>query len=302
MTVRSAIEPYVRPNVEIDWSNPDLPQCPTTRTTPGLEANRRYFDTPKWALSYFHYCHRDEQFRSHFAAATGSWDDKVVVDVGCGPGNVYATIGGKPRLLIGIDIAAGSLKIAQELGYTPLLADAEDVPLVDGFADIVVVNATLHHCDHMERVLAEAARMVAPGGILVTDQDPQYSAYDFRGLGRMVWDVRVPVYRWLKRSFHADPEEQAVALASEIHHDACAGVTMDMYHQVLAPLGFTVELYRHNNNVGAELFDGEQGRAQFKFRVAQRLSGINPDSADAALTIMCRATRTASAAPSSTAA
>ncbi|WP_218080651.1 methyltransferase domain-containing protein [Anthocerotibacter panamensis] len=29
------------------------------------------------------------------------------------------------------------------------------------------VEATLHHCDNMERVLAEVARLVRPNGILI---------------------------------------------------------------------------------------------------------------------------------------
>ena len=34
----------------------------------------------------------------------GSWDDKIVVDIGCKHLYLYATLGGKPRLLIGVDM------------------------------------------------------------------------------------------------------------------------------------------------------------------------------------------------------
>ena len=88
----------------------------------------------------------------------------MVVDIGCGPGNVHASLKCSPQLLIGVDVSANALAMAERLGYTPLLADAHALPLVDQFADYVVLNATLHHCDDMTRVLAEAARLVRPGG------------------------------------------------------------------------------------------------------------------------------------------
>jgi len=92
----------------------------------------------------------------------GSWDGKIVVDVCCGPGNLFASLGGSPRLVIGIDISKGGLQMAKQLGYIPILADAQHLPLASGFADIVTLNAALHHCDDMAKVLAEAARLVRP--------------------------------------------------------------------------------------------------------------------------------------------
>ena len=62
--------------------------------------------------------------------------------------------------------------MAREVGYTTILADAHHLPFVDGFADIVVANATVHHCDDMSRILTEAARLVRPGGLLFTDHIP----------------------------------------------------------------------------------------------------------------------------------
>jgi ubiquinone/menaquinone biosynthesis C-methylase UbiE len=38
-------------------------------------------------------------------------------------------------MLIGVDISRNSLKMAQEVGYAPILADAHDLPFIDGFAD-----------------------------------------------------------------------------------------------------------------------------------------------------------------------
>jgi SAM-dependent methyltransferase len=290
-SLRSVLQPYLSPAAEIDWTDATLPVGRIVNRTPGLEANSLYFDNPEWTRNYFNACHRDENFRARWQSACGSWDGKIVVDIGCGPGNVFATLGGAPELLIGADVSRGALQMARKLGYQPILADAHELPFISGFADIVVVNATLHHCDDMARVLAEAARLVAPGGILVTDHDPQLSAWNFKGLAKWAWILRLTAYRWLKLGFHGTTEEQSLALQSEIHHVPGSGVTRELYDSVLGSLGFDVETYFHNNEVGSSALAGDCGRARLRYRMAQALSGLDPKSRDCALSILCRATR-----------
>ena len=131
--------------------------------TLSLGGNAQYFGHEEWGRGYLEACHRDPPFIDRWKHATGSWDNKVVVDIGCGPGNVFASLGGTPSLLVGVDVSFGALKMAKNIGYTPLLADVQDLPLRSGIADIVVINATMHHADNMELVLSEAARLVKPG-------------------------------------------------------------------------------------------------------------------------------------------
>jgi len=290
-SLRHLLQPYLRATADVRWDEDDLAVCPIVNRSLGLEANSQYFDHEDWAKNYFETCHRDERFRARWLAATGAWDDKIVVDIGCGPGNVFATVGGAPKILIGVDVSRGALLMARKLGYQPLLADAHALPFVSGFADIVAVNASLHHCDDMERVLAEAARLVAPGGLLVTDHDPQLSAWDFRGPARWAWDLRLLIYRWFKKGFHGSSEEQALGLQSEVHHVPGRGVTRDLYARVLIPLGFDIEVYAHNNEVGASALTGDFGRARTKYRIAQALSRVNPNAEEGALSLLCRATR-----------
>ena len=260
--------------------------------TPELVANQRYFGTPEWAKGYFDACHRTEVFKERWLAATGSWDDKVVVDIGCGPGNVYATLGGAPKLLIGIDVAEGSLKMAKSIGYVPLQADAHDLPLVSDFADIVVVNATLHHCTEMSQVLAEAARLVRPGGVLVIDHDPQHYAWNYRGVGLMFYHVRHLIYAYFLPTLHMEKEERICALATETHHHPGAGVTEELFLQVLLPLRFSLDFYPHNQTVGAAALAGEIGKPpHWRYRLGQHLSGLNPNLPEAALSLMCVAKR-----------
>jgi SAM-dependent methyltransferase len=274
----------------VKWEN-GVAVFPFRRHSPGLKANQTYFDQPEWRSQYLQHVHRSERFRSRWIKATGPWEGKIVVDIGCGPGNVAANLQQKARTLIGVDVSMGALEAAAEFGYMPIFADAQDLPLKSKCADIVIANAALHHCDDMAKVLAEAARLVAPGGILVTDHDPQLSAWDFRGLGLALWKSRLLFYRLLKRSYHRSTNEQSVVLESEIHHDAGDGVTRALFESVLTPLGFDIKLYPHNHDLGDEVFEGEWGRSEGKYRIAQMLSGIAPDRPEAALSIMCVARR-----------
>jgi SAM-dependent methyltransferase len=292
-SLSSVLKQYIAKDASVDWHTGHFPTYLIGNFTPAMEANRYYFDNPQWAKDYFDACHRDEAFKGCWRAAMGCWDDRIVVDVGCGPGNLYATLGGSPKLLIGVDISRTSLEMAQAIGYTSILADAHNLPFIDGFADIVALNATLHHCDNMAQVLAEAARLVRPGGLLITDHDPQRSAWNWKGLGMLLYKVRVPIYRLISGGQFMSQAEHDAMIASETHHKPGAGVTSKLYYQTLNPLGFVVKVYPHNHTVGAEVLQGNYGRSQMKYRFSQWLSGIHPNSPEAALSLMCVARRLA---------
>jgi ubiquinone/menaquinone biosynthesis C-methylase UbiE len=281
--------------IKLGSAGHELPGClefSITDQREGLKANIYYFSQPEWAEEYLTYCHRNDTFISRWKAAIGNWDGKVVVDVGCGPGNLLASLGGKPKEIIGVDVAPGSLKLAKELGYITVLADATDLPFQSGFADIVTLNATLHHCEDMKDVLKESARLVKPGGLLVTDHDPQRSAWNYKGIAKLLWNARLWYYRYTGQGFHKIHEQQHWGLACEIHHKPGHGVTEEMFRSVLEPLGFEVNIYPHNHTLGAEVLQGNRGKADWKYRIGNLLSGRNPNTKGSALTLMCVAKKT----------
>ena len=288
----SRLKPYLAADAIVDWQTGEIPTCPIPVYTKGMQANSYFFGHSKWGKEYFVDSHRSELFKERWQAVMGSWDDKIVVDIGCGPGNVYATVGGSPKLLIGVDISADALNMAREVGYTPILTDAHHLPFIDGFADIVVANATVHHCDDMGRILQEAARLVRPGGLLFTDQDPQRTAWNLKGLGLFIRDIRFPLYRLLRSKYFIPYEKRHARWKTEIHNQRPGdGIVPDVYHKALEPLGFEVKLYPHSHNLGAEVLAGKNGRNSWRLRLSQKLSGINPDSPEAAQSIMCVARR-----------
>ncbi|WP_345948361.1 MULTISPECIES: class I SAM-dependent methyltransferase [unclassified Mucilaginibacter] len=262
-------------------------EFPILRQSESLKANAYYFGNFEWAEEYLTYCHRSETFKNRWLAATGDWTGKTVIDIGCGPGNIHATIQGKPKHLIGIDVAPKSLELANDLGYTAVLADANNLPFKTGIADIVTLNATLHHTENIDSVLKEAARLVKPGGVLVTDHDPQRSAWDYKGPALLLWNARLLYYRLIGYSFHKSPEQQKWALACETHHKPGHGVTKELFESILEPHGFQVNVYPHNHELGKEVLEGKTGPVEFKYKLGNILSGRNPNTNKSALTLMC---------------
>jgi ubiquinone/menaquinone biosynthesis C-methylase UbiE len=289
----SILEDYLSPDAKIFLNEKNLVAAESIAFSPSMEANSYFFGHPIWGKEYFETSHRHHIFRDRWQAATGSWDNKVVVDIGCGPGNLYATVGGSPKVLIGVDISPGALEMAEEVGYIPLLADAQQLPLADGCADLVVANATIHHCDDMAKTLAEAARLVKPGGLLVTDKDAQSTALNLRGLGLFLREIRFIFYWIIRSKYYLSVEYRNARQATETHNQKPGdGITPEIYYKTLEPLGFDVKVFPHNHDLGVEVLKGEIGRMSWKRRLAQRLSGIDPDTPESAQSIMCIAKRT----------
>ena len=99
----------------------------------------------------------------------------------------------------------------------------------------------------------------------------------------------------IKSKHYLSPEYRKARQATETHNRKPGdGITPEVYYRILEPLGFEVKVLPHNHDLGVEVLEGKIGRMSWKRRLAQRLSGINPDTLEAAQSIMCIAKRTRS--------
>ncbi len=88
-----------------------------------------------------------------------------VVDVAGGPGRAIRALDVPERLVV--DAAAGMTRRARRRGLAAVRGDAAALPLVDDSVDAVLIVDALHHVGDRDGALAEAARVLAPGGVLV---------------------------------------------------------------------------------------------------------------------------------------
>ncbi len=124
---------------------------------------------------------RAKYFGDHFTwqaligLIPGDWR---VADIGCGTGNAAEILAPHVAEVIAIDIAKSMLSAARKRlkgqgNVSFLLADLRSLPLPDGEIDAAVCVLVLHHIDDPQRVLAEMARILRPGGAaLIVDMCP----------------------------------------------------------------------------------------------------------------------------------
>ena len=91
----------------------------------------------------------------------------VLVDVACGGGLMTAHAPG--YLHVGVDLMASAAVVAAAHGVHAVRGRAESLPVADGVADVVVAGEVLEHVADLDAVVAEAARVLRPGGTLVCD-------------------------------------------------------------------------------------------------------------------------------------
>jgi len=93
----------------------------------------------------------------------------VLVDLGCGGGLLAPHVAGKGYHHIGVDLVSSALKLAADHGVVPVRADVTRLPLADACADAVSAGEVLEHVRDWPAAVAEACRILRPGGTLVLD-------------------------------------------------------------------------------------------------------------------------------------
>jgi ubiquinone/menaquinone biosynthesis C-methylase UbiE/biotin operon repressor len=101
----------------------------------------------------------------------------TIADLGAGEGSFALLLAQRATRVIAVDSSAGMIEVGREearrngIGNIDFrLGDMEEIPIGAGEVDLVWISQSLHHALHPERALAEAARILAPGGrVLILD-------------------------------------------------------------------------------------------------------------------------------------
>lgn len=93
----------------------------------------------------------------------------ILVDLGCGGGLLAPHLAGKGYRHIGVDCVRSALEQARTHGVDAVQADVVRLPFATGCADVVSAGELLEHVTDLSGTVAEACRILRPGGWLVLD-------------------------------------------------------------------------------------------------------------------------------------
>ena len=122
----------------------------------------------------------EAQVEAAMAAILGDGDVRHLLDLGTGTGRLIQLFGPQADKVSAIDRSADMLRLARAKlpddgsdKYDLLLGDFCDVPLGDASVDLVTAHQILHYTPVPQQVIAEGARVLAPGGrMLIVDFAP----------------------------------------------------------------------------------------------------------------------------------
>jgi ArsR family transcriptional regulator len=130
---------------------------------------------------------RDFEYQIIRALPPPEW---TIADLGCGTGSFTIELAKSGARVIGVDQSAAMLKLARkymhEYDNVELQqASLEALPIPDASCDVATLVLVLSYVAQIEPVLAEARRILAPGGrIFVVDAEPHGDEQFRRKLGQ----------------------------------------------------------------------------------------------------------------------
>src|SRR4051812_35204769 len=90
-----------------------------------------------------------------------------VLEAGCGRGALAAALADLGYEVTGVDRNADMAAAAGERGVHVIHADVQDV---SGEYDVVLFTRALHHAENLDKVLAHAVTLLAPGGQVIIEE------------------------------------------------------------------------------------------------------------------------------------
>jgi len=168
---------------------------------------------------------RHERARAFFRSEAGQWDelrselfgarlDMVpmtgllagcdVADLGCGTGGLMQAVAPTAASVVGVDrepemLAAARTRLAAYPNVVLHQGELEDVPLARASVDVAFLVLVLHLVSAPARVLAEAGRILRPGGRLVLLDLRPHDRHEYRESMGHLWPGFAPetLEEWL---------------------------------------------------------------------------------------------------------
>jgi ArsR family transcriptional regulator len=122
----------------------------------------------------------ESEVEAAVARALGERPVGRLIDIGTGTGRMIELFGRDAASALGVDRSPEMLRLARvklaDAGLTAAelrQADMYSLPFPSGCADTIIIHQVLHYAQHPAAAVAEAARLLAPGGrLLIVDFAP----------------------------------------------------------------------------------------------------------------------------------
>lgn len=130
----------------------------------------------------------------------------VIADLGAGEGTFSQLLARRAKKVIAVDnsekMVAYGTELAQKHGVTNLeyrLGDIEEIPIRTGTVDLAFFSQALHHAQHPAHAVAEAYRILKPGGRIIVLDLLRHNYQEARELYADVWlgFTEAEVFRFL---------------------------------------------------------------------------------------------------------
>jgi len=137
------------------------------------DQDRRYYDLAREHVRSAASIPGEYDFLRRHLPATGD-----ILEIGCGEGSNMEVLAAPGRCFVGCDLSRLALGLAREAepstgSWRLVLGEGESLPFPSGHFDGVMAISVFEHLPDPARVLAEMARVLAPGGRLLL-VSPQY--------------------------------------------------------------------------------------------------------------------------------
>lgn len=153
----------------------------------------------------------------------------TIADLGAGEGTFSQLLARRAKKVIAVDNSEKMIEYGSDLarkhGITNLeyrKGDIEETPIKDGEVDLAFFSQSLHHAQHPSRAVAEARRILKPGGRIVILDLLRHNYEEARELYADLWlgFTEVEVSRFLKDACFKNIETSVVHAESEAPHFA----------------------------------------------------------------------------------
>jgi SAM-dependent methyltransferase len=133
----------------------------------------------------------------------------TLVDVGCATGAYLAELRDLGWNVLGVELSPETAEAARGAGLDVRTGTLEEADIADGSSDVVVMRMVLEHVRDPRRTLAEARRILKPGGRLIVSV-PNAGSLEARLFGRhwFAWDLPRHLSHFTPRSLTAMLREE----------------------------------------------------------------------------------------------